>query len=43
VVANPRIKGTGHTRIAASMTPRINEPTAAQKVSCTVSQNAAHM
>src|SRR5664279_3746958 len=38
--ANTRISGTGHTRMAAKMTPRMNAPIADQKVSWTVIQNA---
>ena len=37
---NPRISGTGLTRIAASSTPRMNDPIADQKVSWIVIQNA---
>src|SRR6476469_2464587 len=39
-VPNPRIRGTGLTRIAARMTPKMNAPIADQNVSWTVIQNA---
>src|SRR6478609_10613539 len=39
-VPNPRISGTGLTRIAASSTPRMNDPIADQKVSWMVIQKA---
>ena len=39
-VPNPRISGTGLTRMPASRVPQIREPTAERAVSFTVIQNA---